>query len=70
MKHHSTVQSAVRQALCVGAFATAAGYAPAVVAQGADGEELEEITVTGTRTASNVLLTTTSAVTPASTAAV
>ena len=49
MKHRSTVRSAVRQALCVGAFATAAGQAPAVMAQGADGAELEEITVTGTR---------------------
>ena len=49
MKRHSTVRSAVQRALCVGAFATAAGYTPTVMAQGADGEELEEITVTGTR---------------------
>lgn len=47
MKPQSTVRSAVQRALCVGAFATAAGYAPAAIAQ--DDAELEEITVTGTR---------------------
>ena len=44
------VRSAVRRALCVGAFATAAAYTPATLAQDAD-TELEEITVTGTRIA-------------------
>ncbi len=47
MKPHSTVRSAVQRALCVGAFATAASYAPAAIAQ--DDAELEEITVTGSR---------------------
>ena len=47
MKPHSTVRSAVQRALCVGAFATAASYAPAAIAQ--DDGELEEITVTGSR---------------------
>jgi len=49
MKPHNTVRNAVQRALCVGAFASAASYAPAALAQGADGETLEEITVTGTR---------------------
>ena len=47
MKPQSTVRSAVQRALCVGAFATAASYAPAAIAQ--DDAELEEITVTGSR---------------------
>ena len=44
------VRSAVRRALCVGAFATAAAYTPVTLAQDAEAE-LEEITVTGTRIA-------------------
>ena len=47
---NNAVRSAVKRALCVGAFATAAAYTPVAVAQDADAE-LEEITVTGTRIA-------------------
>jgi iron complex outermembrane recepter protein len=43
------IRQAVRRALCVGAFATVAGYLPTAAAQEAQGETLEEITVTGTR---------------------
>jgi outer membrane receptor protein involved in Fe transport len=50
MIRNHTIRSAVRQALYVGAIATAAGYVPAALAQDAD-EALEEITVTGTRIA-------------------
>jgi outer membrane receptor protein involved in Fe transport len=45
---NNAVRSAVRRALCIGAFATAASYTPVAVAQDAEAE-LEEITVTGTR---------------------
>jgi outer membrane receptor protein involved in Fe transport len=45
-----TIRSAVGRALCVGAFAAVAAYTPATLAQDAD-EPLEEITVTGTRIA-------------------
>jgi outer membrane receptor protein involved in Fe transport len=50
MKRNHAVRSAVQRALCVGAVATAAGYAPAAMAQDTD-DALEEITVTGTRIA-------------------
>jgi outer membrane receptor protein involved in Fe transport len=49
MKPDNAIRSAVRHALCVGAFATAAGYTPLAAAQDADGDVLEEITVTGSR---------------------
>jgi len=48
MQSNNAIRSAVRHALCVGALATAAGYAPTALAQD-DGDALEEITVTGTR---------------------
>lgn len=48
MSRNSAIQSAVRRALCIGAAATVAGYAPQALPQDA---ELEEITVTGTRIA-------------------
>ena len=50
MSSNNAVRSAVQRALCIGAFATAASYTPAAMAQGADAE-LEEITVTGSRIA-------------------
>ena len=46
MSSNNAVRSAVRQAITVGALATVLGYAPISVAQD---EEIEEITVTGTR---------------------
>lgn len=48
MSTQNAVRAAVRHALYVGAFAAAAGYTPAALAQAAD-EQIEEITVTGTR---------------------
>ena len=48
MKTNHAIRSAIRQALCVGAVTTAAGYAPMAVAQDA-AEQLDEITVTGSR---------------------
>ena len=50
MSSNNAVRSAVQRALCIGAFATAASYTPAAMAQNADAE-LEEITVTGSRIA-------------------
>jgi len=49
MSSNNTVRSAVRQALSVGALAAVLGYNPVAVAQDQEFEELEEITVTGTR---------------------
>lgn len=49
MKSNYAIRSAVRHALCAGALATAAGYAPVAIGQDADSEALEEITVTGSR---------------------
>ena len=49
MKTNNAIRKAVRHALFVGAFATATGYAPLAVAQDDDDEQLEEITVTGSR---------------------
>lgn len=48
MKSNTAIRAAVRRALCVGALATAAGYTPQALAQDT-GEEIEEITVTGSR---------------------
>ena len=50
MNRNNAIRSAVQRALCVGAFAAAAG-SPAAVAQESGSETLEEITVTGTRIA-------------------
>ena len=49
MKSSSVIRTAVRQALCVGALATASSYAPVAFAQDSDDATLEEITVTGSR---------------------
>ena len=49
MSSNSAIRTAVRQALCVGALTTAAGYAPLASAQGSDDVTLEEITVTATK---------------------
>lgn len=51
MKPNNAVRSAVRRALCVGAIAAVAGHIPAALGQDAEEEALEEITVTGTRIA-------------------
>src|SRR5210317_1741948 len=48
--NNDAVRRAVRHALCVGAFTSAAAYTPVTLAQDADAK-LEEITVTGTRIA-------------------
>lgn len=48
MTSYNAVGDAVRRALYVGALATAVGYAPASLAQDTD-DEVEEITVTGSR---------------------
>lgn len=47
-KHSYSVRSAVRKALLVGAFATAASHGPVALSQ-EDGEVLEEVVVTGSR---------------------
>jgi len=51
MSSNSAIRSAVQKALCVGAIASVAGYAPYAIAQDAAGDVIEEITVTGTRIA-------------------
>lgn len=51
MKRNIAIRSAVRRALYVGAIAAAAGHIPAAFGQDAEDEALEEITVTGTRIA-------------------
>lgn len=48
MRRNNAIRNAVRTALFTGALATAAGYTSIAAAQGA-GEEVEEITVTGSR---------------------
>ncbi len=49
MSSNRAVRNAVRHALYAGALATVAGYTPIVVAQDAEEDALEEITVTGSR---------------------
>lgn len=49
MSSNNAIRKAVRLALCTGAFATAATYAPISAAQEAVDDTLEEITVTGSR---------------------
>lgn len=51
MKSNHVLRNAVRHALCAGALATAAGYAPTSMAQqqATDEDVIEEITVTGSR---------------------
>ena len=48
MRRNNAIRNAVRTALFTGALATAAGYSSIAAAQ-SEGEELEEITVTGSR---------------------
>lgn len=48
MSNNFAVRNAVRHALCLGAIAAATGYGPNALAQ-ADEDEIEEITVTGSR---------------------
>ena len=50
MNSNPAIRSAVRHALCLGALAAGAGYAPGTIAQQQEEDPvLEEITVTGTR---------------------
>ena len=49
MKSSSVIRTAVRQALYVGALATASSYGPVAFAQESDDATLEENTVTGSR---------------------
>src|SRR5690606_947865 len=56
MNSSYTIRKAVRRALCFGAVATAGSYAPLVAAQQPEpqpNQELEEITVTGSRIATD-----------------
>ncbi len=49
MSSNNAIRTAVRTALYAGALATAAGYAPIAIAQDDGVDEIEEITVTGSR---------------------
>ncbi|HLT89523.1 MAG TPA: hypothetical protein VKZ85_01155, partial [Woeseiaceae bacterium] len=56
MNRHHELRKAVRHALCLGAMASAGGYAAQAAAQQPEpqpGQELEEITVTGSRIATD-----------------
>src|SRR5690606_32389473 len=56
MNNQDTIRNAVRRALCLGAIASTASYAPMVAAQQPGtppGQDLEEITVTGSRIATD-----------------
>lgn len=53
MNSNYAVRNAVRRALYVGAFASAAGFTPYAAAQETPPQELEEITVTGSRIATD-----------------